>query len=685
MTADDFSSRIAVPKVEATPDSHDLVHTRSKQLIVLLGVAGAIVLGVLAARGVQLTVYPVQEAVEWSNVWRGMNDQDRTVPVRGSILDREGRVLAISEDRGRFTVSPRYMNQKKAGRDYDRAAYAKKMAERFAPFVSMPEDEISEILTNGSSDRLIDGNLSSSAVARIRKIIRDESTDFHNAYAKTELIHKREYTERVAPQVLGFVNSNSVGIEGLEAHYNSWLLGTQARRSAVNKKNRGGAQLHALSEPGANIQTTLDAHLQWFVEQELAQIQVVSEPEWSTAVLIDVKSGDILAMANTPTYDPNASKDRPEARRNHALLDFPEPGSVVKPLGMAIALEAGVVSPNDMVDCENGKYRVGRRTIHDDHPSGVVPLGGVIKYSSNICSAKIAARVGARGFIQGFKDFGFGQPTDYPADWVGKGVLRNPATIRPIELATTSFGQGMTASPLQVVMAIAALANQGVLMKPRIVSSVKDSEGEILKQFLPEPVRRVVSVETARAITQMMVSVMEPEGTGQVHAIEGLSIAGKTGTAQIVDAETKGYGKERTASFVGYAPAEDPQVAVIVVSYRPQKGIKYGSVVTGKAFSRILAESVRYLGGAEDNSAALSTEQSESALLKKATPEVRVAETQDGLVLPDFAGLAMREALDIASASGLHIEIGGSGYAHAQKPNPGAVVARGSTISIEFH
>ena len=251
-------------------------------------------------------------------------------------------------------------------------------------------------------------------------------------------------------------------------------------------------------QAGMTVSTTLDRSIQHAAERALDGIVERHAPKAAFAVVVDVKTGDIIALANRPGFNPNALGTDPAPRRNHAVQDAIEPGSVLKPFTIAAAIEEGILGEHTPVDCEGGAYYIGRTRIRDDHPHNVVTATEVLKYSSNIGSAKQALAIGAPRFMRYMKDFGFGERTGVGLPGERSGRLRRADKIRPIELATTSYGQGMTSTGLQLAMATAAIANDGVLMKPRLVTQVTDADGLPAWTMAPTPVRRVISSETAR-------------------------------------------------------------------------------------------------------------------------------------------------------------------------------------------
>jgi cell division protein FtsI (penicillin-binding protein 3) len=404
---------------------------------------------------------------------------------------------------------------------------------------------------------------------------------------------------------------------------------------------------------------------------------------------VDVKTGDILALANAPTFNPNAIGEDAEPRKNHIVADAIEPGSIFKPFTIAAAVEEGIAQPEDKIDCEGGLWVIGRSRIRDDHPHGVVTLGEVMKYSSNIGVAKLAFKMGAGTFVDYLHKFGFGSETGIALPGERRGRIRDPEEIKPIELATTAFGQGTTATPIQLAMGIATIANGGVRMKPRLVTRVEDYYGVPDRVIKPAVAERAVSEETARKTREMMALVTEAGGTGTRARVPGYVVAGKTGTAQKV--KDGRYSEARIGSFVGFVPADDPVIAVVVIVDEPTQGSRYGGIAAAPAFAEIAGQTLRHLGVPPDP--ALLAEAGEAdpdpvtgdeTTVEDEEESLRLAWSGDAWTMPDLTGRTRRDVLVGLQSAGLKLELSGSGSAVAQKPSPGEVLAPGSSVSVVF-
>jgi cell division protein FtsI (penicillin-binding protein 3) len=471
-------------------------------------------------------------------------------------------------------------------------------------------------------------------------------------------------------------------------------LDARLRGSAVllqRRRDRHGLDVERLDvvdrsrSRGLDVETTIDRHIQRFTEQALANVMERSEPKAATAIVVDVDTGDILALANVPTFNPNDVGNDPNLRRNRAIQDAIEPGSVFKIFTIAGAMEEGIVSADTPVDCEGGRYRVGSSTIGDDHPKGVISVAEIVKFSNNIGTAKQALRMGPTAFLGYLKRFGFAERTGVELPHERRGFLRDAGRAKSIELATTSYGQGATATPLQLAMATATIANEGVRMKPRLITRVVDEFGVPEAVIKPEVATRVLSPEVARSMSQVMVGVTEPGGTATRARVPGFHVAGKTGTAWKV--QNGRYTDARIGSFVGFLPADRPEIAIVVVVDEPQKGSRFGGIVAAPAFSEIGAAAMKYLGVRPDPAQLEADSDGESPDEEpEVSPREPVRLVRDGTrwYVPDLKGRGLREALVALQGSGIRIAATGTGTAVAQTPPPGTPITGGDIVSITF-
>lgn len=506
----------------------------------------------------------------------------------------------------------------------------------------------------------------------------------------------------LAAQCLGFCNIDGVGLDGIELKYDKYLRGKPVRL-IVKRDARGNPIITKKQEAFAssvthNVFLTLDETIQHITEEELARAVVLHRAKSGMAVVMNPMTGEILAMANYPFFNPNR---RPtdvaslSKRRNRVVTDFFEPGSIIKPFLAAAAIESGRYKGVERINCENGHFRVRHHTIHDVHPHKFLNLAEVIKYSSNIGAAKIGLSLGKETVYKIFGKFGFGKKTGIDLPGESPGVMQPLKSLPPIALATISFGQGIAVTALQLVTAVSAIANGGDLMRPYIVGKIVDNKGIPILIHRPTRIRKVLSPQTAHLITSFMVGVTNERGTGTRAAIEGFTVAGKTGTSQkpLMDGE-KGYDPTKfIGSFIGFVPADDPRLAILVVIDEP-KGVPYGGVVAAPAFRGIAFRSLQYLNvmpHIEKPPLVASLHPFPSS--GKATPmkyktkplkKIKQPSTLEVIALPDFSGMSMRRVIRWGDRHGVNLTLKGNGQAFRQSPKPGTPVPPGGRCSVWF-
>ena len=394
------------------------------------------------------------------------------------------------------------------------------------------------------------------------------------------------------------------GLEGVELRYEQYLRGE--KRAVVLQRDALGRAVFpkGLNEEGAaaghSLTLTVDEVIQYIAEKELDEAVSRSNAKSGTIIVMEPKTGAVLAMAVSPRFDPNTvGALAPDRWRNRALTDTYEPGSTMKAVIAAAALEEKVMTPGSMIYGENGQFSIANTVIHDHEKTGWMTFAQMIQKSSNIGAAKVGMALGEWRVFDYLKDFGFGDKTgvDLPGETVG--LLRGPRQWGKRSLASISMGQEVGVTPLQMVTAVSAIANGGVLMKPYVVSEVRNAKGQLVAQTMPQAKRRVISSDTARTMTTLLEGVVT-SGTGGKAAIPGFRVAGKTGTAQKVDPRTGAYSSTLlVGSFLGYVPAEDPRLAMIVVIDEP-RGEGWGGVVAAPVFRRVGEQVLNYLGVAVD-------------------------------------------------------------------------------------
>jgi cell division protein FtsI (penicillin-binding protein 3) len=401
--------------------------------------------------------------------------------------------------------------------------------------------------------------------------------------------------------VLGFAGMDGEGLEGIERRYESYLRGekrvTVLQRDALGRTVfPKGLTAEQGPAPGHQLVLTIDEVIQYIVEKELEAAVARTRAKSGMAIVLEPYSGALLALAVNPRFDPNSlTALGPDRWRNRVLTDAYEPGSTMKAILAAAALEERVMKPNTLVYGEQGRMAVANTVIHDHEKLGWISFAQVIQKSSNVGAAKVGMELGEQRLHRYLQAFGFGQRTEIDLPGEAGGLLKSPREWSRRTLASISIGQEIGVTPIQMVAAVSAIANGGVLMKPYIVSEIRDAQGNVKKQNLPQVKRRVISPETAHAVTRILEGVVT-DGTGEKAAIDGFRVAGKTGTAQKIDSRTGRYSASQfVSSFVGYAPADNPKLAMIVIIDEPQ-GEAWGGAVAAPVFSRIGEQVLNYLG-----------------------------------------------------------------------------------------
>ena len=411
--------------------------------------------------------------------------------------------------------------------------------------------------------------------------------------------HKRFYPNKtLAAQLIGFTNIDDHGSEGIEFNYDDDLSGEVFRYTVLRDAHGRGFEaenMTGLSSSGKNLVLTVDSTIQYIAEKTLGETVKQFSATSGMAIVMVPKTGAILAMAHVPLFNPNALKKfHRKYWRNRIITDPFEPGSTMKIFSAAAAIESGSSSPSSIFFCENGAYKMGKHVIHDTHEHGWLSLQQIIKYSSNIGAIKFSAITGSEYLSRTFKNFGFGAKTGIDCPGETAGSLSSFKRWTKVDAGTISFGQGVSVSALQLTVATSAVANKGILMKPYVVQAITDHNGRLIKSFGPRRIRRVISEKTAGTLGRIMQTVITEGGTGVNASLEGYSVGGKTGTAQKIDENGRYSYENYVASFVGFAPVENPKIAVLVVVDEPKKQ-HYGSIVAAPAFKVIAQKTLDYM------------------------------------------------------------------------------------------
>jgi cell division protein FtsI (penicillin-binding protein 3) len=481
----------------------------------------------------------------------------------------------------------------------------------------------------------------------------------------------RHYPQgQLAGQLIGFVGRDSEGLEGLELKYNDYIRGETG--SSVAERDAHGRRVLVQGveglrvPPGSDIHLTLDTAIQHMAEKELEASILKYRAKAGVAIIVEPFTGEVLALANYPSFNPNLyNKQSADQRRNRAVADSFEPGSTFKTMLAAAALEEDVVGKEDIFYCEMGRFPYAGRIINDTHPHGWLSFSKILQVSSNIGFTKVADKLKKERYFKYIEKFGFGRTTGIDVPGEVPGLVRRPETWAAIDLATHAFGQGIATTPMQMVMAYAAIANGGILMRPYVTRRVISPQGEVLLENQPHVVRRVISEKTAKQLTSMLSEVTEEGGTGVMANIEGFAVAGKTGTAQKADPVHGGYSaKKRVASFVGFVPANEPRLVALVLIDEPEANV-YGGVVAAPVFRNVAQGALRRLAVAPQKSEpipAASQRQSQALVHRVSKPVNGAASITADDQVPDFVGLSMREALEKAQSMKVKIKLQGNGF-----------------------
>jgi cell division protein FtsI (penicillin-binding protein 3) len=509
---------------------------------------------------------------------------------------------------------------------------------------------------------------------------------------------KRFYPSgELAGHLIGFVGTDASGLEGLELKYDKQLKGAPEKllwtRDAKGKRLYPRAKKPETAGENYNLILTIDSRIQHLVESHLKAAVKAKGAKGGFAIVMDPRTGEILALANEMGFDPNNfSAVNPTTGKNKAITDCFDPGSTFKPFLAAAALEEGVVKETDLFHCENGQYKIANRVIHEAQRKrhGTLSFREILKYSSNIGSVKIAEKLGKETFYEYIRKFGFGAKTGIDLPGEVSGLLRPVEKWTRVDASTIAFGQGISVTAIQLITALSAIANQGVLMKPFVVRGLMDRKGKIVQTYHPTEVRRVISPETAKTLSAILTDVVSAkDGTGKNARIVNIAVAGKTGTSQKFDFSRHVYSSERVkTSFMGFFPAEDPQLSILVILDEPQRD-KWGGVAAAPVFRDIGEQLLtRFRTNIRDNP--IQEEQNPGVKMKvnlasASTPLAlnKAMETDDSLV-PDFRGMTIREVLKKSKEKGLEIQVIGSGWATAQKPAVGLPVTKDRLCTVTF-
>ncbi|MFO0552102.1 MAG: penicillin-binding protein [Polyangiaceae bacterium] len=634
-------------------------------------------------------------------------------PKRGTIYDRNGVPLAESVEVP--SISMDAVEMLRGVEDQYVAMRIDQYSERIAAALDLPVDDVKDKITRRRRFAWLKRRISEEEVEKIRAL-GDKNQRYPIRGLSIEGEGRRFYPNKeLAGALLGFVAPDGDGREGLELALNEELKGKPAEVHGL--RDRAGRLLFSegleneQALAGHNVYLTIDRAIQFTAERELEAALKTYEAQGGSIVVMDPATGEILAMASGPGFDPNEyGTADPGNRRNRAVVDRYEPGSTMKIFTLSTAFSHHTISPTEPIYCENGHMPIDNIVIHDTHIHKWLTPTQILQYSSNIGSAKIGLGLGQQRLYEGLRRFGFGESPGLPLPGQSIGVLR--PRDRPwvqVETASASFGQGISVTTMQLVSAVASIANRGQLLEPVLIKRVTDSTGVVLDEPKARVRRNTVSPAVAKLMSEMLVSVTEGDGTGVEASIQGFKVAGKTATAQKIDPETGKYTDTHyVASFVGFVPADRPRLAIVVAIDEPMAGTYAGGSVAAPVFRRVAEMALAYMGVTPDAKdakgladAAKLTKTDDPAIetyklaaAAKGDPDAAgaVVAEQSGtgqkarkageVETPDLSGYAVREAIQRLIALGLFPQIEGTGRVLRQEPPAGSVVQAGATVRV---
>lgn len=615
-----------------------------------------------------------------------------TSPTRGLLLDRQGRELARSVETASFFADPREIQN------------VNETARKISSATGQNQDELVARLREAKeSDKKFIWLIRRIDLERATKL---DAMTLDGVYSRKE--PKRYYpNDTLAAHVLGFVGTDEIGLGGVEQYYNEKIRGEAGKvYLETDARRRAFESYEVQPHPGQTVVLTIDQTIQYRTEQALFAAVARSNAKSGTAIVMDPRTGEILALANAPAFDPNEpAKEQAAVRTNWALQNIYEPGSTFKVVAYSAALEQGRVTPDDKINCQMGQITVANRVIHDHHPFGVLTVSDALAQSSNVGAIKLALLVGGEAMYDFSRRLGFGAKTGIDLPGESGGILRPLNRWQPSSIGSIAIGQEVGVTPLQMAVAYSVIANGGSWVKPHIVREMRAPDGSVLYQAKPET-RPALKAETVANLRGMMEGVTL-HGTARKAQVEGYTAAGKTGTAQKIDPKTRAYSATKyIGSFVGFAPVSNPAVVIIVVIDEP-RGAYHGGDVAAPVFREIAEQILPELSVTPDvevksageliaESHKPSPQEIEDEAQRVATlPQVTKSfsgtrevvftpATRRGALLPDLRGQSVRDVVRTCAQLGLSLEATGAGRAIRQYPAAGAEVNTGQVVRVEF-
>jgi cell division protein FtsI (penicillin-binding protein 3) len=652
---------------------------------------------VIGARLIQLQVHQHDELAS-----RARNQQlssIETAATRGQVLDRQGRELARSLDTESFFADPGEIQNVDA------------TAGRIASITGQDRADLARRLSDAQA-------ANKKFVWIVRRVEMEragklDALELEGVYSRRE--PKRYYpNDSLAAHVLGFVGTDEVGLGGVEQYYNEKIRGEAGKVFLeVDRDRRPFESYEVQPHPGQTVVLTIDQVIQYRTEKALSDAVARTQAKSGTAIVMDPRTGEILALANAPTFDPNQpASDSAQARANGALQNIYEPGSTFKVVAYSAAIEKGLVKPDDKIDCQMGQITVAGRLIHDHKPYGVLTIADALAQSSNVGAIKLGLLVGNETMYEYMKKLGFGSRTGIDLAGESPGILRALNRWQPASIGSLAMGQEVGVTPLQMAAAYSVLANNGSWVKPHVVRELRSPDGTVTYQAKIES-RNVLRAETTSALRNMLEGVTL-RGTAKRAQLDGYTAAGKTGTAQKIDPRTRAYSATKfIGSFVGFAPVSNPAVVIIVVIDEPL-GAYHGGDIAAPVFREIAEQILPDLNVTPDTE--LKSPPAQIAEVSKPSPrqvaaaETTIAEreatlpkvvaaqsfsgrrsevvftvaTRHAALMPDLRGQSVRDVARMCAQLGLRLEARGEGLATQQNPAAGVEIDSGQIVRVEF-
>lgn len=607
---------------------------------------------------------------------------------RGMIKDTNGDVLSFTRDNISFFVDTRMMNNQKIDT----------ISKIFSIVFGKKSNYYKDLISTGSRNVCLERKVSMDKALELKKVVIDGlfyEEDFTRIYPYGSL----------ASHVLGYVNKQMEGVEGIEKTFDQKLTGSDGvylfERDVLGRIISVDEKQSRTPVSGNNVVLTINRTYQNILQQELSSGVEKYGAESAVGIIMNPNSGEILSLANYPDYDPaNYEIFSAESRRNRAIIDTYEPGSTIKSIVLASLFDQKLVTENELINTENGRYSIRNAKITDTHPHQYLTVREVLEQSSNIGMAKLSSRIDDDVLYKYLRDFGFNNPGSIELPGEANGFLKKPSSFNFLTKPFISFGYEISVTPLQMITAFSALINGGIIYKPYIVKEVKDYKGNIIEETKPVRIRNVINQTTSDIIRNMMVGVVE-KGTGTAAQLNNVLVGGKTGTSQKL--ENGGYSKSKhNSSFIGFFPADNPQLVCLIVYHAPKVG-KYGGLVAAPVFKRVTEKIIAAdLSIAPDRKqikrdrklidqliADLKTSNTKTTKSylnieeKKNSTEQKRIFNNDKSVMPDLIKLSMRDAIAHLNNLGIQYKIIGTGNVIEQSIEAGTEISPGLTCWIK--